>query len=281
MADVLTRSAREVGSQSYVEWGAVIAGATAALAVSLVLLNFGAAIGLASVSPWTSTATGLKAVGVGAAFWMLLVTLWSFALGGYLAGRLRHRWNDAIKAEVEFRDSAHGLLVWCVAVLFAGILAAAGVSAVGRGLGTIAHSGAHSTSDPVTTTTDLLLRSNTSTLNKAQTSEAVDARGEISRLLLASARDGEISASDRTYLAQLVAARTGLSQADAEKRVFDTLDQMKAGVDRARKIAIVLGFLTASILLIGGAVAWWAAALGGKHRDEGTVWHGFSEIKGF
>jgi hypothetical protein len=68
---------------------------------------------------------------------------------------------------------------------------------------------------------------------------------------------------------------------DAEKRVTEALDQMKAAADRARKIGIVLGFLTASILLIGGVSAWWAANVGGKHREEGTVWHGLSEIKGF
>ena len=112
MADIESVTSPQVGAQSYVEWGAVVGGAVAALATGLVLLNFGAAIGLASVSPFTSTATGLKAVGIGAAFWFLLVTVWSFALGGYLAGRLRHRWNDATPNEVEFRDSAHGLLVW-------------------------------------------------------------------------------------------------------------------------------------------------------------------------
>ena len=104
MVEVVTRSAPQVGVQSYVEWGAVIGGTVAALAVSLVLLAFGAAIGLSSVSPWTTTATGLKAVGVGTTFWFLLVTLWSFALGGYLAARLRHRWSDATPAEVRFRD---------------------------------------------------------------------------------------------------------------------------------------------------------------------------------
>ena len=56
---------------------------------------------------------------------------------------------------------------------------------------------------------------------------------------------------------------------------------MRAGLDRARKLAIILGFLTASILLIGGAVAWWAAARGGAHRDDGTVWHTFAIIKAF
>ena len=76
-------------------------------------------------------------------------------------------------------------------------------------------------------------------------------------------------------------ARTGLSQVDAEKRVTETLDPLKAAADRARKLGIVLGFLTASILLIGAVSAWWGASVGGRHREEGTVWHGFSEIKQF
>ena len=88
-----SRSCSRLTANQNVEWSAVIAGAVAAVAVSCILLSFGAALGLASASPWTSTATGLKAAGVGAAFWMLLVTVWSFALGGYLAGRLRHPWR--------------------------------------------------------------------------------------------------------------------------------------------------------------------------------------------
>ena len=276
MAEVVTRSAPQIGVQSYVEWGAVIAGTVAALAVSLVLLAFGAAIGLASVSPWTTTATGLKAVGVGTAFWFLLVTLWSFALGGYLAARLRHRWSDATPAEVRFRDSAHGLLVWALSVLIAAGLAASGVSAIGRGLGAAAGSAA-AAADQVTATTDLLFRSS----NATPSLQTADARSEVSRLLLRSAGKGEVSSADRTYVAQLVATRTGISQADAEKRVTQSLDELKAAADRARKIGVVLAFLTASILLIGGATAWWAAAVGGSHRESGTLWHGFSEFKGF
>ena len=56
---------------------------------------------------------------------------------------------------------------------------------------------------------------------------------------------------------------------------------MKAAADRATQIGIVLGFLTASILLIGGVSAWWAAAVGGSHRESGPLWHGLSEFKGF
>ena len=265
----------ESGAQSYVEWGAVVGGAIAALATGLVLLNFGAAIGLASVSPFTSTATGLKAVGVGSAFWFLLVTLWSFALGGYLAGRLRHRWNDATPDEVEFRDFAHGLLVWSLAVLLGAVLATSGLTAAAKGLANAAGN-LTANSEPIVATSDLLLRS-----EKPSQGGSPDLRAEISRLLAKSIQVGEFTSADKTYLAQVVAARTGIAQADAEKRVEGAIDALKTSADRARRVAVVLAFLTASILLIGGATAWWTAAVGGRHRDSSTIWHGFTRVQRF
>ena len=259
------------GSQSYVEWGAVFGGAIATLASSLVLLNFGAAVGLASVSPWTTTATGLKAVGVGAAFWFLLVSLWSFALGGYLAGRMRHRWSDAAPSEMEFRDSVHGLLVWSLAVLVGAIVATSGVAAVAKGLGSATSLAA--TSEPITSAADTLLRTDKPQPDGAASAET---RGEISRLLARDIQAGAVGVQDKTYLAQLISARTGIPQADAEKRVNEAVDALKTGADRARKIAVVVGFLTASILLIGAAMASWAASVGGAHREKGTIWHGFA-----
>jgi hypothetical protein len=276
MVDVVARTSPVDGAQSYVEWGAVIAGVVAALASSLVLLNFGAAVGLSSVSPWTTTTTGLKAVGVGAAFWFLLVSLWSFALGGYLAGRMRHRWAGATQNEMEFRDSAHGLLVWSLAVLVGAVMVTSGVSSVAKGLGSATSLVA--TSEPITASTDMLLRTDKATQPGGG---SVDVRSEISRLLARDAQAGGVSSGDKTYLAQVVSARTGLSQADAEKRVDETVDALKTGADRARRIAVIVGFLTASILLIGAAIAWWAAGVGGAHRESGTIWQGFAKIERF
>jgi hypothetical protein len=89
-------------------------------------------------------------------------------------------------------------------------------------------------------------------------------------------RDGNLSTPDRTYLAKLVAARTGLSQADAEKRVDDVYAQAreaelkaKQAADAARKAGAQLALFTALSMLIGAFIAAAAAALGGAHRDEG------------
>ena len=85
-----------------------------------------------------------------------------------------------------------------------------------------------------------------------------------------------MSAADRNYLAEMVAARTGLPPADAAKRVDDVVAQLKDATNRARKMAVVLGFITAATLLLGAAAAWWGATVGGRHRDDGTIWAGFA-----
>ena len=156
---------------------------------------------LASVSPWTTTATGLKAVGVGTAFWFLLVTLWSFALGGYLAARLRHRWSDATPAEVRFRNSAHGLLVWALSVLIAAGLAASGVSRHWSRSRDCCRQCSRR-GRPGHGNDGFALRSS----NATPSLQTADARSEVSRLLLRSAGKGEASSADRTYLAQLVSS---------------------------------------------------------------------------
>jgi hypothetical protein len=47
--------------------------------------------------------------------------------------------------------------------------------------------------------------------------------------------NGDVSAPDKAYLAQLVSARTGLSQADAEKRVDEVIAQETAAEVKARQ----------------------------------------------
>jgi hypothetical protein len=258
-------------ASSYVEWPSVFVGTVVALAVAFVLLTFGAAVGLTAVSPWTSARGSIVAVSIGAAFWMILVHIWAFGLGGYLAGRMRHRRSGALPMEVEFRDGTHGVAVWGLAVTSGAIVAALVAASVARG-GLEAGASAARSYDPTSIATDLLLR----TSRPATDARGDDVRGEMSRLLLRSSGRAAVSAVDRTYLAELVATRTGLTPTDAAKRVDDTIVQLKDATNRARKMAVVLGFITAATLLLGAAAAWWGATVGGRHRDENTIWAGFA-----
>jgi hypothetical protein len=107
----------------YVHWSPVVAGALVASALSFVLLSFGTAIGLAVASPsasWRDTSATLAVLG---GLWLLMSSIASFTLGGYMAGRLRVPWRAASRDEVEFRDGIHGLLVWGLSVVLAALLA--------------------------------------------------------------------------------------------------------------------------------------------------------------
>lgn len=115
-------------------WGAVFAGAAGAASLSLILLVLGVGLGLSSVSPWSSQGVSAETFGVSTIAWITFTQLAASGLGGYLAGRLRHRWGRVHTDEVYFRDTAHGFLAWSIAMLAtAGMLTAAIGTIVGGG----------------------------------------------------------------------------------------------------------------------------------------------------
>jgi hypothetical protein len=116
---------------SGVAWPAIIGGAFAAAALSLILLALGSGFGLASVSPWSNTGASATTFTVMAAIWLIVVQWLASGLGGYLTGRLRTKWVGLHTHEVFFRDTANGFLTWAVAtVIGAAFLASAAASVV-------------------------------------------------------------------------------------------------------------------------------------------------------
>jgi len=115
-------------AQSATSWGAIFAGAAAALAVSFVLLALAAGFGLKLLAPWPGGRTGAADFTPLLGAWMLVVQVLSSAMGGYLAGRLRTRWPHIHGHETYFRDTAHGFLTWAVATLAGVVLVAMVVS---------------------------------------------------------------------------------------------------------------------------------------------------------
>lgn len=117
MADISHTSPADAGGSSYFAWGAILGGAVIAAAIAAILAQFGAAVGLSVGEPVNAQGEVSWAV-IGASLWVVLVAIVSSAVGAYVAGRTRMRWNDAEPAEAEFRDGAHGLAVWATASLF-------------------------------------------------------------------------------------------------------------------------------------------------------------------
>jgi hypothetical protein len=95
-----------------------------------------------------------------------------------------------------------------------------------------------------------------------------ETRAEMSRILASAVASGSMTEPNRTYLAQLVSQRAGIPQAEAEKRVNEALNEARAAADKARRAAVLTGFVTAASLILGLGAAWWAAHKGGHHRDN-------------
>jgi hypothetical protein len=64
--------------------------------------------------------------------YLLLVALAAYALGGYVAGRLRAGLSTATADEMDFRDGLHGFLVWSLATLLTALFLLMASSATTR-----------------------------------------------------------------------------------------------------------------------------------------------------
>jgi hypothetical protein len=105
----------------------------------------------------------------------------------------------------------------------------------------------------------------------AQPALSSETRAEINRILVRSVGQGRIDDNDRAYLAQVVAARTGLSPDEAQRRVAEVeskaRENAKEAADKVAKAGAYLSFWTFMSLLFGGMAATLAGILGGTLRD--------------
>ena len=265
-------------------WSAVIAGAFAAMAISFIVISLGTGIGLAVTSPYHTgpSATSLTLAG---AVWLVMAQALGFACGGYLATRVRPRFADDLGRDAAFRDAAHGLMVWALGVAASALLvfvaasfplralsnASTGAASPGPALSS--SQSARSGAGPADYYVDLLFRPNPGTQATAAPGQGADqSRAEASRIVLRAIAQGQLGGDDRTYLAQLVARGTGLSEADATRRVSDVekqaIEDAKQAADKAAKAGAFLSFWTFMSLLFGGTAATLAGILGGQLRDD-------------
>jgi hypothetical protein len=248
--------------RSFLQWTPIIAGAMSAAALSLILISFGAAIGLgvSSASPtWRDASAALALL---SGLYLILQALVSFGVGGYLAGRLQAPFTrPAFEEAAERRDGLHGLIAWALTVLMgAAVAALLAASAVNRQTPGAAPSNA---AEPLLSyELDQLFRSP----RRAPNVDLRDERAEAGRILLTSSSHTGVKPEDRTYLIQQVAATTGLSAPDAEKRVDSVIADARTAISRSRRSSIILAFSVAAALLLGAVVAWTAAVAGGRER---------------
>lgn len=243
-----------------IHWGAILGGAAAAAAISLVLIPLGTALGFSSFSVFTANTNSVIVFTAGWAIWLVVMQWASSFLGGYIAGRLRVRWADLHSDEVFFRDTAHGFLAWAVATLFT--FAVIALTTMGAG------NAARSDSGP-----DVDYYA--SSLYRGATASTADITPETVSILAEDSATGDFPADDRAYLAHQVAARTGVSESEAETRVNATIARIDAdrqkveqAAETARKTVVGFSITLFISLLVGAFIASVSAAIGGRLRDQ-------------
>jgi hypothetical protein len=145
------------------------------------------------------------------------------------------------------------------------LLASPATSLIG---GTLAGAtqGAATQTSPMSRYVDSLLRPNDPPTQPQ--SNPSETRDEMTRLFASSLRNGsDLEPADRAYATKVVSARTGLSEADAEKRVNDVVSKVKTDLEAARKVAMETSIWLTLSLFIGAFSAALAAWEGGGLRD--------------
>lgn len=250
---------------SAVSWGAIIAGAVGAAAISLFLIVLGGGLGLSSVSAWSDEGASGQALGWSTIIWLTLTQLIAAGLGGYLAGRLRTRWSAVHADEVYFRDTAHGFLAWAVSMLLTVVLLAGAVGSVLGMVGSATSSVTSAAAQAVSLAAgsggsdqssedgepgfidyyvrSLIRQSDVNVPQSALTSgdpatraeEAAWLTQEITPIVVDSLRRGEFSEADRNYVAQLVARYTGVSAEQARERIDSAITEIEQRLEQARQ----------------------------------------------
>ena len=240
-------------------WGAVIAGAVSAAAVSFILISLGSGIGLALASPANATpANATTFLTLGAAYFFA-VQAFGFAVCGYLVGRLIGPEVENTEEE-EFRAAAHGFTMWALGVVVGLFVlwfsSLAGGAAIAAGTATGTHS------DTSGYYTDMLFR-------PAQNMPNVIAdKAEAGRILTSeAARAGNVPDADTQRLAQMVSQDAGMPAPAAQQRVTQVQMQMRQDADNARKAASAVSLWTALALLFSAIVAV-ASAITSRWLDD-------------
>jgi len=254
----------------YLSWTPVILGALIATALSSILLAFGVTIGLGVSSTAPTWRDASAALWILSGLYLILQAALSFGVGGYIAGRTNVGLAALDTAEIEQRDGLHGLAAWALAVVLGVALAAFIGSATLTRPNSNGSSARTSAAEPLLSyEIDRLFRP----FRRAANVDLLQERAEAGRILLTSSSHSGMSSEDRSYLAQLVAANTGLAGAEAEKRVDAAIATSQASIAKSRRSSVILAFSVAAAILLGAVIAVAAASVGGSHRDGAAMPH--------
>jgi hypothetical protein len=255
------RLAREDGAWRF-HWSPIVVGALIATAVSSILLTFGTTLGLGLSSAAPTWRDASVALWVLSGLFLILQALISFGCGGYMAGRTSPAAPGLEHDDVERCDGFQGVAAWALAVVIGAFLTA--IVAIGA-----SHPSSLTTPPSATEPSALSYEIDTlfRTTRRPANVDLTPLRAEAGRILLTSSSHSGVSTDDRAYLGQVVTAVTGLTPADADRRVDTVISESRTAISHARAGGIILAFSVAAALLFGAVAAIAGAAAGGRHRD--------------
>jgi hypothetical protein len=248
----------------YLQWSPIMLGAFAATALSFVLVTFGASVGLGVTSAAPSWRDASVALWILSGIYLILQAILSFGLGGYIAGRVRSPVMPTTVEQTDQADGLHGLGAWALAVVMGAILATLlGAATLSRSPAAVSSVRTSAAEPLLSYELDRLYRAG----RRAPNVDLASERAEAGRILLTASSYNGVTADDRTYLIQQVAGATGLTAAEAERRVDNVIANAKTAIARSRRSTVILAFSVATAILLGAIAAWAAACAGGRHRD--------------
>jgi hypothetical protein len=245
------------------QWTPIVIGALTATALSSILITFAATVGLgvsSSAPTWRDASWALWLL---SGIYLILQALISFGCGGYVAGRTQAPIELANTEDVERRDGFHGIAAWALAIVL-GVLLAALIGMAASRPSSLATPPSATEPSILSYEIDQLFRAGR---NRPANVDLTPARAEAARILLTSSSHSGVTAEDRGYLIQMVSGATGLTGADAERRVDNVISDSRKAIGRARASTIILAFSIATALLLAAVAAWAGAEAGGRHRD--------------
>jgi hypothetical protein len=185
-----------------------------------------------------------------------------------LRGALSERPAD----EIEFSDGMHGIITWASAIVFTAIFALAGAATTAP----LAAPGGSRVGPVTSVAGENIIASELDALFRTDRRIAdVDnlsyRRAEAARILLHVSGHRGVSGVDREYLAAITANQTAVAPSEAAARADRAISDSAAEIRRAREAAVLQAFMVAASLMVGAAVAWFAAREGGYERERGWV----------
>ncbi|EIC85571.1 hypothetical protein [Serratia sp. M24T3] len=318
--DELTTSAYRINIRR-ISWGAVLAGVILSIVTYMLLSMLGTAIGASTIDPLHES-NPVNGLGTGALIWMLANVLISYAVGGYVAGHLARReggLHGVLSWGVVTLISAY-IVATIVSSAVGGAMnvAGEGLKAVGSGIASAVPQAGSMVKDrlqeaninlddlqnELTTTLrqtgkpelqpENLQRQAQAAGNQAmqQTNSSQAPDQDLKQWLSGVMQRGDstLQAADRDALKNIIKARTGKSdqeadqivdkaqqaytqayqkyqqlKADAEQKAREVADKAAAQLSKASWFAFVL-------LVIGGVIAGFTGQLGYRKQPDHLVY---------